>query len=665
MKPSQLRWYVRRLRRMSVAEIACRVGDLGRQELWRRHQVRPGATASRVPARQARAFATPIAPSTLVAPPEASKTALIAAAADILAGHWEVLGIRRDDMVDPDWFFDPVSGHRFPDDRYAFRIDYRNAPDHANVKQVWELSRHHHLTVLAAAWWLTGEEPYADMVARHLRSWWACNPFLSGVNWSSGIELGIRMLSWVWVRRLLDGWSGAAALFEDNDEAVRQVRWHQQYLAAFRSRASSANNHVIAEATGQLVASCAFPWFAESDRWRVDAGRLLERELRRNTFASGLNRELAFDYHGLVTELGLLGVLEAAASGHLLSTESWQGVCRMLDAVAAVLDDGSRAPRQGDSDDGRALVLDAPGTNRWATLLASGAAVFGAAPWWPTVAPCVASAVLASFAPAAPVVTTRPARRPSHFADAGMTILRTAPGAVSEIWCRCDGGPHGYLAIAAHAHADALSIEVRSRGIDVLADPGTYCYYGEPEWRRYFRSTVAHNTLELDGVDQSQSGGPFLWLGDASSKVLDVALESHDGISCWTAHHDGYLRLDPPARHQRVVRLDTDRNRLEIADRVESDGPHASRLAFHLGPTVQADLGGNDAMLCWSGQGVQTRAILRLPAQFAWTVHRGELDPPLGWYSPRFGVKQPTTMLLGVGICRGGEELCTTLEFGR
>ena len=81
-----------------------------------------------------------------------------------------------------------------------------------------------------------------------------------------------------------------------------------RYLAAFRSRASSANNHVIAEATGQLVASCAFPWFAESDRWRVDAGRLLERELRRNTFASGLNRELAFDYHGLVTELGLLGL---------------------------------------------------------------------------------------------------------------------------------------------------------------------------------------------------------------------------------------------------------------------------------------------------------------------------------------------------------------------
>ena len=333
------------------------------------------------------------------------------------------------------------------------------------------------------------------------------------------------------------------------------MRWHQLYLAAFRSRGSSANNHVIAEATGQLVASCAFPWFAESDRWRVDAGRFLESELRRNTFASGLNRELAFDYHGFVTELGLLGALEAAASEHPLRTETWSGVCRMLDVVAAVLDERSRAPRQGDSDDGRALVLDAPGANRWTSLLASGAAVFGVAPWWPTVAPGVTSAVLASFAPAAPVVAARPARRPSHFADAGMTILRTTPGIVPEIWCRCDGGPHGYLAIAAHAHADALSIEVRCGGVDILADPGTYCYHGEPEWRRYFRSTVAHNTLELGGEDQLLSGGSFLWLRHAPARTVEVVTTDEAESRRWSAEHTGYQSLDPPATHRRIVEL--------------------------------------------------------------------------------------------------------------
>ena len=75
--------------------------------------------------------------------------------------------------------------------------------------------------------------------------------------------------------------------------------------------------------------------------------------------------------------------------------------------------------------------------------------------------------------------------------------LRSSPSDGEEIWCRCDAGPHGFLSIAAHAHADALAVEVRYNGVDVLADPGTYCYHGEPRWRSYFRSTLAHNTIEV------------------------------------------------------------------------------------------------------------------------------------------------------------------------
>jgi hypothetical protein len=662
--PSQLRWYARRLRRMSAIEIGWRIEDLGRQALWRRHQVHPGDTPAPVPAREVRGFATPIDAPSVVVPPDAACRALIQAAQDLLAGHWEVLGVRRDDMSDPDWFLDPVSGHRFPADRYAFGVDYRNPPDHANVKQVWELSRHHHLTVLAAAWWLTGEERYVDVVERHLRSWWRQNPFLSGVNWSSGIELGVRLISWVWVRRLLDGWPGVAALFEDNDEALRQVRWHQEYLGAFRSRGSSANNHAIAEATGQLVTSCAFPWFVESDRWRVDAGRLLEDELRRNTFVSGLNRELAFDYHGFVTELGLLGTLEAATSGHPLTPETWQRVCQMLDVVAAVVDERSRAPRQGDSDDSRVLVLDAPEANRWASLLASGSAIFGAPPWWPSAAQGVTSTTMASLVPATSVVVSRPVRRPSRFDDAGMTILRTAPGVSPEIWCRCDGGPHGHLGIAAHAHADALSIEVRYGGVDILADPGTYCYFGEPEWRQYFRSTVAHNTLELGGEDQSISGGPFLWLRHAAARTIEVIATAEAESTYWSAEHFGYQALDPAATHRRSVKLHAERRRLEVVDRVETTASPAVRMAFHLGPTVDVNLDDNNAHLTWLTADQEGSATLALPSGLRWTEHRAELHPILGWYSERFGVKEPSTTLLGVGQCRSSrEEFRSAIQF--
>ena len=139
------------------------------------------------------------------------------------------------------------------------------------------------------------------------------------MHWTSGIELGIRLISWTWIRRLLNDWPEITDLFEHNELALRQIYWHQSYLAAFQSRGSSANNHVIAEAAGQLVGACAFPWFRKSARWRADAAALLEKELHANTFPSGVNRELATDYHGFVSELGLYAALEADMSGHPLA----------------------------------------------------------------------------------------------------------------------------------------------------------------------------------------------------------------------------------------------------------------------------------------------------------------------------------------------------------
>ena len=147
------------------------------------------------------------------------------------------------------------------------------------------------------------------------------------MNWTSGIEVGIRLISFAWIRRLLDGWPGVAGLFEDDALALAQIRWHQQYLAAFPSRGSSANNHVIAEAAGQLVASCAFPWFGRSGRWRRQSARLLERELFRNTFPSGIDRELATDYQCFVAELGLLAAVEADAAGHPVSRRRLAAGC--------------------------------------------------------------------------------------------------------------------------------------------------------------------------------------------------------------------------------------------------------------------------------------------------------------------------------------------------
>ena len=172
------------------------------------------------------------------------------------------------------------------------------------------------------------------------------------------------------------------------------------------------------------------------------------------------------------------------------------------------------------------MLLDAPEHNRWPALLSLGDALFGRLDWWPAVTPDAGGVLAAALLGQAEHEqgSQRPASqrgRPGS-PDAGISILRTESADSPEIWFRCDGGPHGFLSIAAHAHADALSVEVRHGGVDILADPGTYCYHGEPEWRSYFKSTIAHNTVEIGGQSQSAEGGPFMWSRHARTRELDV-----------------------------------------------------------------------------------------------------------------------------------------------
>lgn len=648
---------MRRLQCMSPQELVWRSSDILRQRAWRLKQgVQP--KLARAPR-----FESPLPAGTLNAVPADEVRRLLRTADEILAGRWDVLGVIRQDMVAPDWFLDPLSGRRAPQAEYCFGINHRDQAVTGNVKQVWELSRHHHLTVLASAYGVTGDVRYAERAASHLESWWQENPFLSGIHWTSGIELGIRLISWVWIRRLLDGWDGVRALFDQNELARAQIWWHQTWLSAFRSRGSSANNHVVAEAAGQLVAALAFPWFEESTAWADESAGLLVDELARNTFPSGVNRELAFDYHGLVTELGLIAAVEADHAGRPLPTATWRSLGRMLDVAAACLDCGLRAPRQGDSDEGRALVIAPPEGNRWEALLALGQALFGAAEWWPPAQPGVASTLLSALGQR-PLLPDRPATRPWHFSDAGITIFRSQPTDGPEIWCRCDSGPHGFLSIAAHAHADALSIEVRHDGIEILADPGTYCYSGDPLFRRYFRSTIGHNTLEVAGRDQSTSGGPTMWIRHAESRLTSLESSPDGDEGRWTAAHYGYRTLDPPVTHRRTVEFDGRQRLIEITDEIDGAGRPTVRLAFHLGPTIEADLDGCILTLRWPDRdGGEATAAMTLPSSLGWSLVRGAQDPALGWYSPAFGQKVPATDVIGVGDAITGSPLRTRLSF--
>ncbi|HEX2805920.1 MAG TPA: heparinase II/III-family protein, partial [Kineosporiaceae bacterium] len=198
-------------------------------------------------------------------------------------------------------------------------------------------------------------------------------------------------------------------------------------------------------------------------------------------------------------------------------------------------------------------------------------------------------------------------------------------------------------------------------GVELLVDPGTYCYHGEPEWRQYFRSTVAHNTLELGGCDQAEAGGPFLWTTHPRTSTVGSQVGDRP-VQTWAAEHDGYQRLDPPAVHRREVALDSPGRTLTVLDTLLTTGEMPLRLMWHLGPDVSVQLDGANAALTWSSGDERRRGQLLLPASLAWTAHRGSTAPVLGWYSPGFARRVPSTSLVGIGTGSAATRLVTTLE---
>src|SRR5689334_21291897 len=128
---SRLGWYARRLGRMSPAEVAWRAREQALRRAWRSRQVLPDQLAAlpsltAVEALPRRRFTAVLPPELAARVPETARAAIVADAERLLKGEWEMLGAVRTDMVQPDWFWDPVTGRRSSPEAYAFSLNQRD-----------------------------------------------------------------------------------------------------------------------------------------------------------------------------------------------------------------------------------------------------------------------------------------------------------------------------------------------------------------------------------------------------------------------------------------------------------------------------------------------------------------------------------------------------------
>ncbi len=436
---------------------------------------------------------------------------------------------------------------------YFRRVPFLDTPRAGDHKIIWELNRHQHLVVLAQAYLLSGDLGNLDEICAQLDSWIAENPFHRGTNWASALEVAIRALSWIWV----DHFVGRAMPAPFRARWLHMLYLHGCHLANNLSFYYSPNNHLVGEALVLHALGLFFSGLPGARQWEQLGARMMREQMDRQIRTDGSSFEQSTYYQAYLLDMfSLHAALASPGPGYRAKLE------QMGAFLHAIAGPSGRLPLLGD-DDGGCLSL---------------------------------------------IPIQRPSRagnwQSKLFPDAGLAVMTCG-----DTHAIVDAGPFGALH-AGHSHSDTLSIVLRSGGAEILIDPGTYAYTGEPEWRDWFRGTRAHNTVCIDGRDQAVPRGPFRWDSKPEVRIVEWRTNNERDILEAECRYAGF-------RHRR---------------RVEFRKPDV----FLITDDVSGPAGLHDIEQFWHLGSLEARAKLVLP---------DDAELVESWRSTAFGEKHRSPML--------------------
>ena len=319
----------------------------------------------------------------------------------------------------------------------------------------------------------------------------------------------------------------------------------------------------------------------------------------------------------------------------------------MLDFLASIMDAGGNVPMFGDADDGLVARLDAGRRTSAATARCS------------PPARCSSAAATSSSRRGALDDRTRwllgaeadarvrrrstPSRRACRCARRFPRAATSCSAAASTRRARSAWWPTPARSATARSRRTATPTRSRSRFRSAAASSWSTRaptrITRRSAWRRYFRGTSAHNTVRIDGLDQSVSGGNFMWLRKARAGCsLWLSSPEKDSFEGW---HDGYMRLDDPVKHRRLIELDKPARRVLIEDTLEMGEEHDVELFFHCSEHCRVDA--MRRAVSWSASdGVSLSCIAARTREARPSRVPGQASRRCsGWGSRAFDVRQP------------------------
>jgi len=537
------------------------------------------------------------------------------------------------------WHFDFKTSYRW--NPKQFYKEVRPAYGKADIKVPWELSRFQHVAVLGQAYWMTGDEKYAQEFVRQVSDWIDRNPPKFGVNWVCTMDVAIRVANWILGFYFFK--NSQALTDEFLIKFLKSLLIHGRYIMSNLENKGITTNHYLADLVGLIYLGIAFPEFKEARRWRKFGAQELVKEMGKQVYDDGMDFEASTCYHRLALELFFYPTVLCELNGIKLPQAFMDKLRKMFDFVLYVLKPNGRIPQIGDNDNGHLHVLGKRDILDM-TYLLTFAAVYYKDSEYKIEEFGFAPEALWLFGPEAYECWNKlPGRSVESlesraFPQGGIYVMRHKKDYM-VISC----GPNGQGGLGGHAHNDKLSFELCVDGEDVIVDPGTYVYTTGPKWRNKFRSTLYHNTVTIFRTEQNQLGDLNLtlfrlgsmnttsvgtWLTGATKDIFEGRL------SGFVTNTNG-KRV--PIVHERSVTYYKCQSLWLIKDALRDSKTSSPEFqaAFHIAPSVQVDCQDNIVILK-AGQH-------RIEIQGDQDTLFEAFD---SWYSNKYGVRKRTKVIL-------------------
>ncbi len=525
-----------------------------------------------------------------------------------------------------DWHLDRVHGKRALR-KLFYKVQYLEFDEVGDSKITWELNRHQHFVTLAKAYRLTGNLRFVDEILRQWRQWHADNRYPVGINWASSLEVAFRSLSWLWTLHLLED---ACDVPDFRNEWLRGLARHGRHIERYLSSYFSPNTHLLGEGVGLFFLGVLCPELARAERWKSLGWDIIMRESERQVRDDGFHFEQSTYYHVYALDFFLHSTVLASVNNIPIPQSFEQRLEKMLNALCLLGRCGT-PPSFGDDDGGRVFDPRRNQTEHLLDPLATGAILFQRGDF-KSVAGGLREETLWLLGEEGlrcwdELAYFPPSMESAALENAGFYLLMTDNPPAQLV---LDAGPQGAQS-GGHGHADSLGICLHCAG-SFLIDPGTGEYVGKNGDRDLFRGTAMHNTLLVDGADQSEVSGPFAWKRLTQTKVEQwIQSPAFDLV---TASHDGYQRLAEPVTHRRTV-ISLKNGIYFVRDIAAGRGRHCLDVSWHMGPDVQ-----RVAANVFSPQGARLGLAIVPLEEWGW-----EEEVRKESWSPAYGQKARATVV--------------------